>query len=81
MDYLKRYTHDPNWTIQEKCKQLRNKIALNLYYLNKAPEKLKGNKLTYVIKILKDENKQLYKMIKLYKCQGHDEILLTTHHL
>jgi hypothetical protein len=63
--------------LAEKCKRLRDKISMNLYYIDRAHEKLSGSKLAFVIQTLRSENKQLYKTIRMLKCQGRDEIVLT----
>lgn len=72
MNYLKRKRE-----IKDKCNIYRDNISLNLYYLNKAPEKLSGSKLIFVIKTLKNENNKLYNKIKSLECKGTDEIILT----
>lgn len=64
-------------SLTEKCQKLRDKISKNLYYISRAPEELRGSKLTFVIQTLKAENKQLYKTIRMLRCQGRDEIVLT----
>jgi hypothetical protein len=66
-----------HFNLEEKCQKLRYKISKNLYYIDRAPEKLSGNKLAYVIQTLHYENKQLYKTIRMLRCQGRNEIVLT----
>ena len=71
MHYLKKKA------IKEQCKIYRDKISRNLYFLHKAPDKLSGNKLIYVIRLLKHKNEILYNEIQKLQCRGRDEIYLT----
>ena len=69
--------HFKEETIKEKCKNMRDKISLNLYYINRAQEKLSGSKLVYVIKKLQKDNETLYYTINMFQCRGHENIHLT----
>lgn len=63
--------------IRKKCKKYRDQISINLYYLHRAHNHLSGIKLINAIRLLTKQNKQLYKKIRMIKCKGRDEILLT----
>lgn len=64
-------------SIKEKCQKMREEISLNLYYINRAQQKLSGSKLVYVTKLLKKNNETLYSKINTLKCYGRENIHLT----
>lgn len=63
--------------IEDKCIKYRQQIALNLYYIHKAYDKLSGNKLAHIISVLQNNNKLLYKQIQMLRCKGINQIFLS----
>lgn len=61
----------------KECIKLREKIAKNIYYMNRAHEKLHGIRYVTVMKYLQKENSTFLRLINAYECKNKKTILST----
>lgn len=61
----------------EECIKLREKIAKNIYYMNRAHEKLHGIRYITIMKFLQKENSIFLRLINAYECKNKKTILST----
>ena len=76
MDYHQ-YKKNRKDHFKNTCKQIRDEISMNLYYINKAPENYNGIKLTYIIQVLTKNNKKLLRELYNIKCRGYKDFIYT----